>query len=101
MFFDLPLDQLQVYTPKREEPADFDAFWAATLAEARAFPLAATFEPADFGLRHLDVADVTFRGYGGQPIKGWFIAPRGRPERLNTLPVREQRVVRDLQALGN
>ena len=79
MFFDLPLDQLQVYQPAREEPPDFDAFWADTLAEARAFPLDAAFAPADFGLRHVDVADVTFRGYGGQPIKGWFIAPRGRP----------------------
>ena len=35
MLFDLPLDQLQTYKPDRSEPADFDAFWAATLADAR------------------------------------------------------------------
>ncbi len=32
MYFDLPLDQLKTYLPPREEPADFDAFWAAPLA---------------------------------------------------------------------
>ena len=77
MLFDLPLDQLQTYRPARSEPADFDAFWARTLAESRAFPLDATFAPVDAGLRLIDAWDVTFRGYGGQPIKGWFLAPRG------------------------
>lgn len=77
MLFDLPLDQLQTYRPPRNEPGDFDAFWADTLAGARAFPLDATFAPVDAGLRLIDAWDVTFRGYGGQPIKGWFLAPRG------------------------
>jgi len=77
MLFDLPLDQLQSYCPPRSEPADFDAFWASTLAEARAFPLNATFALVDAGLRLIDAWDVTFRGYGGQPVKGWFLAPRG------------------------
>ncbi len=26
-FFDLPLEDLQVYRPPRQEPSDFDAFW--------------------------------------------------------------------------
>ena len=76
MHFDLPLDQLQTYCPPRSEPGDFDAFWARTLAETRAFPLEATFAPQDAGLRLIDVDDVTFRGYGGQPIRGWFLRPR-------------------------
>ncbi|MCB0004562.1 MAG: acetylxylan esterase, partial [Anaerolineae bacterium] len=37
MFFDLPLEQLYTYRPERVEPDDFDAFWGATLAEARQF----------------------------------------------------------------
>ena len=77
MLFDLPLDQLETYRPSRSEPGDFDAFWAATLAEARAHPLAATFAPLDAGLRLIDVEDVTFGGYGGQPIRGWFLRPSG------------------------
>ncbi len=76
MLFDLPLTELRVYKPEREEPADFDAFWADTLADARKHPLAPRFEPVDAGLMAIDVWDVTFAGFGGQPIKGWFLAPR-------------------------
>ncbi len=79
---DLPLDQLQTYRPPRAEPADFDAFWAATLAEARAHPLQARFAPVDAGLATLDAFDVTFNGYAGQPIKGWLLLPRARPAPL-------------------
>ena len=77
MLFDLPLDQLETYRPPRSEPGDFDAFWAETLAAARAFPVAATFARLDAGLSLIDVDDVTFCGYGGQPIRGWFLRPRG------------------------
>jgi Acetyl esterase (deacetylase) len=75
LLFDLPLAELRVYKPEREEPADFDAFWADTLADARRHDLAAVFEPIDAGLATIDVWDVTFAGFGGQPIKGWFLAP--------------------------
>ncbi|MCA9960644.1 MAG: acetylxylan esterase [Anaerolineales bacterium] len=82
MLFDLPLEQLQTYLPPRDEPADFDAFWQETLAEARQFPLDARFEPVQTGLKLVEVFDVTFAGYGGQPIKGWFLLPRQRTEPL-------------------
>jgi cephalosporin-C deacetylase len=36
----------------------------------------------DCGLETLDAFDVTFNGYGGQPIKGWFLLPRQRQEPL-------------------
>ena len=75
-FFDMPLDQLRTYTPPRDEPDDFDAFWQATLAEARTFPLSAEFAPVDYGLRTVEIFDVTFAGYAGQPIKGWLLLPR-------------------------
>jgi len=78
MLFDMPLKQLKTYLPPREEPPDFDAFWQQTLAEARSFPLDAVFEPVDYGLRTVETFDVTFNGYGGQPIKGWFLLPRQR-----------------------
>jgi cephalosporin-C deacetylase len=78
MLFDMPLDQLQAYLPPRDEPADFDQFWAETLAAARAFPLDATFIPVATPLQLVEAFDVTFNGYGGQPVKGWFILPRHR-----------------------
>jgi cephalosporin-C deacetylase len=76
VYYDLPLDELKVYHPQREEPPDFDAFWAATLAQARGFPLKAQFEPVDYHLQTLETYDVTFSGYDGQPVKGWFLLPR-------------------------
>ncbi|MEO5744866.1 MAG: acetylxylan esterase, partial [Terracoccus sp.] len=37
--FDLDRPALESYLPDVCEPADFDAFWADTLAEARTFDL--------------------------------------------------------------
>lgn len=81
-FFDLPLEQLETYLPQRNEPQDFDVFWQQTLEQTRQHPLDARFEVVDYGLRTLDTFDVTFNGYGGQPIKGWLILPRQRTEPL-------------------
>ena len=78
-FFDLPQDQLETYKPARTEPADFDAFWSGTLTAARQRPLDARIVPVDIGLTLIDVFDVTFNGYGGQPVKGWLLLPRDRP----------------------
>jgi len=81
-YFDMPLDALEIYKPPREEPADFDTFWQETLDAARQFPLDARFAPVDFGLQTVETYDVTFAGYGGQPVKGWFLLPRQRQEPL-------------------
>jgi cephalosporin-C deacetylase len=81
-FFDMPLDQLQSYLPERREPADFDAFWARTLSEVRSHPLNPQFTPIDAGLRTIETFDVTFNGYGGQPIKGWLLLPKQRSQPL-------------------
>ncbi len=77
-FFDLPLDQLRDYVPVRREAIDFDAFWQETLDEVRQTPLDPRFEPVDVGPALIDSFDLTFHGYGGQPIKGWFQLPRHR-----------------------
>ncbi len=77
-FFDLPLDALQVYTPERPEPEDFDAFWQQTLDETQRHPLGATFARVDYGLNTVEAYDVTFHGYGGQEVKGWLMLPAQR-----------------------
>ena len=79
---EMPLEELQAYRPERGEPADFDAFWARTLAETRSSALDAHFEPYDAGLKLVVVFDVTFNGYGGQPIRGWLLLPRARMAKL-------------------
>jgi cephalosporin-C deacetylase len=77
--FDLPLAELEAYAPALDEPADLDAFWAQTLAESRAAggELAETvrLERVDAGLETVVVDDVTFPGFGGQPVKGWLVRP--------------------------
>lgn len=80
--YDLSLAELRLYRSEVSRPGDFDGFWAATLAEARGVPLDARFEPYEAGLRMVEVFDVTFAGFGGHPIRGWFILPRERAGRL-------------------
>jgi cephalosporin-C deacetylase len=81
-FFDMTLDEMQRYLPDRNEPADFDLFWAQTLEDTRKHPLNAKFEPVNSGLKLVENFDVTYNGYGGQPIKGWFILPKQRSGKL-------------------
>ncbi|MFD4759666.1 acetylxylan esterase [Streptomyces sp. NBC_00846] len=81
--FDLPLDQLRDYRSRSVEPEDFDAFWSKTLDEARSHDLDARFELCTgTGLSTVDVYDVTFAGFGGHPVKGWFVLPAGTTEPL-------------------
>lgn len=75
---DLPYDQLVRYTAPDDAPADFDAFWRDTLAAAAAHPLALQCVPVDTGLRWIESFDVTFAGYGGQPIRAWLNLPKVR-----------------------
>ncbi len=73
--FDLPLEDLRAYRPERHEPADFDAFWSRTLTDARASSFPPRFEPFEASLAAVDVFDVTFAGFGGDPIKAWLLTP--------------------------
>jgi len=77
MFIDLPEPALRTYRSAQTEPADFDAFWSETLAESRAAAWAAERAPVRSGLATLDVHDVTFAGYGGDPVRAWLRLPRG------------------------
>ncbi|MEV6805584.1 acetylxylan esterase [Streptomyces sp. NPDC051132] len=80
--FDLPLDELRAYRSESTEPEDFDAFWEKTLQQAREHELNARFERVDAGLTTVEVYDVTFAGFDGQPVKGWLRLPAGATEPL-------------------
>lgn len=82
--FDLPRAELETYLPDVAEPSDLDAFWDRTLDEARGHDLAVTTERVETGLSLVEVHDVTFAGFGGQPIKAWLTMPA---ERTGPLPV--------------
>jgi len=74
---DLSLAELETYRSPAIEPRDFDEFWTRTLAEQSVHAGApARFEPIDSPLRTVEVQDVTFAGFGGTPVRGWFLRPR-------------------------
>ncbi|MGC4174533.1 acetylxylan esterase [Demequina sp.] len=73
--FDLPLDDLRTYRPEVAEPNDFDDFWSGTLAQARAFGGEVSLEPVTPGLPNVEVFDMTYPGFNGEPIKAWYSRP--------------------------
>jgi cephalosporin-C deacetylase len=85
MFVDMPEADLRARTSDQTDPADFDAFWQGTLADARSFPLDVRVERVETGLTALDLFDVTFNGFHGQPIRAWLRVPAGASGPLPTL----------------
>lgn len=78
---DLSLAELTEFRPEVAEPDGFDTFWADTLAEARALPQQLEWAPVEGPVTQLRVDDLTFRGFGGDPVRAWVIRPRSA-ERL-------------------
>ncbi|MDN4474747.1 acetylxylan esterase [Demequina sp. SYSU T00192] len=76
-YSDMKQDQLEAYRPVVPAPEDFDTRWEGTLAEARTHGSGVTLAPVDAGLALVDVWDMTFPGFGGDPIKAWYLRPRG------------------------
>jgi cephalosporin-C deacetylase len=85
VYTDLPEAQLRTRRSELREPADFDDFWADTLTEARGCGDAVEVSPVSTPLTGLDVFDVTFPGFAGQPVKAWLRVPRGAAGRLPTI----------------
>ena len=76
---DLPLHELRSYRGSGPLPDDLEAFWDATIAEARKHPLAVRFERVETYLPLIETFDVTFAGYAGDPIKAWLHLPAAQP----------------------
>lgn len=75
--FDLSLPELQQYRPQIDEPDDLDEFWSTTLAEARGHDGAPDLARASTGLTSVEVDDVTFPGFAGDPVRAWLARPAG------------------------
>jgi cephalosporin-C deacetylase len=83
--FDAPAAEIRVYRPEVAEPADFDAFWRSTLAESRALAEAPRLTRVDSPLTSVEVYDVEFSGFAGDPVGGWFMVPVGAEAPLPTV----------------
>ena len=75
--FDLPHAELVQHRSSTPAPHDLREFWTTTLDEARAAAAAPDVEPVDTGLRLVHTSDVTFSGFGGDPVRAWFHRPVG------------------------
>ncbi|MGM7697764.1 acetylxylan esterase [Microbacterium sp. A84] len=73
---DMPLDDLRSFRPDVAEPNDFDDFWNATLAASRAAATEPRLVAAETPISQLIVEDLTFSGFGGEPIRAWVTRPR-------------------------
>jgi len=78
---DLPLEQLQTRTPDHRDPEGLREFWDSTLADSRAAGGDVVVERVATPLRTVEVHDVTFPGFAGQPVKAWLRVPAGALER--------------------
>ncbi|MFD7022364.1 acetylxylan esterase [Promicromonospora sukumoe] len=82
--YDLPLVMVApAGPPATDEPTDFDAFWAANLADHRDIEVAPTLVAAGARSRDLRAETVTFAGFRGRPVTGWLLLPVGA---ASTLP---------------
>lgn len=73
---DLTHAELLAFRPEVDEPEDFDAFWADTIAEARRLGGETTLTPAQTPITELVVEDLTFPGFGGEPVRAWVSRPK-------------------------
>lgn len=77
MLIDLPEPELWQYRSTQLEPADFDEFWTRTVAEARSHDAPPRLTAVASPLTTLEVHDVTFSGFAGEPVRAWYRRPRG------------------------
>lgn len=77
MYLDLTEAALEEYRSGQDDPADFDEFWAGTIAQARAAAQPAIVTEVEQQLSTVTLHDVTFTGFDGQPVKAWLRLPVG------------------------
>jgi cephalosporin-C deacetylase len=79
---DLSHPELRSYKSTVTMPEDFEAFWSATVSEARKTSRDVNIVKVDTSLKAIEAFDLTFAGFGGHPIKGWLTRPAQAQERL-------------------
>ena len=75
MIIGKPLSELEKYLPKLTKEPDFESFWQSSLdALIDSDPV---LIPFDSPIKTIEIFDVTIKGFNGDPIKGWFLQPKG------------------------
>ena len=75
--YDKPLEELLVYDPPMTREADFESFWAETLAESASSPLNARLQDVSYPAIGVRVCEVYYDGWRGARICAWYLVPEG------------------------
>ena len=73
---DMSLDKLREYQGRNPRPADFDAFWEASLAEMRRIDPAPICTPSWFSTSYAECYDMTFTSTKGARIYAKLARPK-------------------------
>ncbi|WP_353853850.1 acetylxylan esterase [Bacillus sp. Bos-x628] len=73
--FDLPLEELNVYKPKKTARPDFSSFWRASLAALDKIEAEPTLEPFSYPVKGVKVYRLTYQSFGNSRIEGWYAVP--------------------------
>lgn len=74
-YTDKAFEELCGYLPPLTKRGDFDAFWRDTLEQSAKMPLEPEVEPYDYPSPHVKVYDISYNGFDGTRIHGWYIVP--------------------------
>ncbi len=75
--YDLSLEELRKYKPALTRQPDFFEFWESTKRELAKVPLEYELQPYDYPAKGVKVSRITFAGFNGAKIDGWFAVPDG------------------------
>ncbi|MEK6646824.1 MAG: acetylxylan esterase [Candidatus Firestonebacteria bacterium] len=74
---DMPLEKLRKYKPILTGKKDFSLFWKNTINEARKYPVNPELKLVkDSPFKYMEAYDLTFAGFNGDKIKGWYLLPK-------------------------
>lgn len=74
-YTDKALQELLAYLPELTKRPDFDAFWRETLDASARVPLDIELTPYDYPSPYAKVYDMSYAGFDGTRIHGWYIVP--------------------------
>ena len=73
--FDLPLEELKGYKPKKTARPDFSAFWKTSLEALHQVEPKKALEPYDYPAKGVKVYRLTYQSFGHSRIEGWYAVP--------------------------
>lgn len=74
-YIDDRIKEYESYMPELTKKKDFDEFWDRTIALSKSVELNAKLEEQEYPSPYIRVYDLTYDGYDGTKIKGWFLIP--------------------------